>query len=180
MRMSFREWREEVSQDWLANAGAAKSQVILIAFRQAHRWHAAPPRIWHPAAIAVYTFIVNWILGVELPPETEVGPALRLLHPQAVVINRETRIGARCIIRASTTLGNISRPGAGETESPWVGDDVEFGVGAIVIGPVRIGHGARIGAGAVVLKDVPPGAVAVGNPARLVTVSPAETNSRDR
>jgi putative colanic acid biosynthesis acetyltransferase WcaB len=178
--MNFGQWKNDISQDWRANAGAAKSQLIVVAFRQAHRWHRAPRRIWHPTAIAVYTFIVNWILGVELPPETEVGPGLRLLHPQAIVINRETRIGARCIIRASTTLGNISRPGASDTECPWVGDDVEFGVGAIVIGPVRIGHGARIGAGAVVLKDVPPGAVAVGNPARLVTVSSADPDSLDR
>lgn len=169
--MNFREWKEDVSQDWRANAGAAKSQVILVAFRQAHRWHEAPRRIWHPAAIAVYTFMVNWILGVELPPETQVGPALRLLHPQAIVINRETRIGARCIIRASTTLGNVGLAGTSEAQCPWVGDDVEFGVGAIVIGPVQIGHGARIGAGAVVVKDVPPGAVAVGNPARLVPAS---------
>lgn len=178
--MNFGQWKNDISQDWRANAGAAKSQLIVVAFRQAHRWQSSPRRIWHPTAIAVYTFIVNWILGVELPPETEVGPGLRLLHPQAVVINRGTRIGARCMIRASTTLGNIIRPGVGESECPWVGDDVEFGVGAIVIGPVRIGHGARIGAGAVVVKDVPPGAVAVGNPARLVRNPAADPDSLGR
>jgi acetyltransferase-like isoleucine patch superfamily enzyme len=61
-----------------------------------------------------------------------------------------------------------------------VGDDVEFGVGAIVIGPVRIGAGARVGAGAVVVKDVPPNGVAVGNPARILTGSAAGRDLADR
>jgi len=100
-----------------------------------------------------------------------VGPGLCLMHPQAIVINRETRIGARCMIRASTALGNTVGADATPGGSPWVGDDVEFGVGAIVIGPVRIGNAARVGAGAVVLRDVPPSAVAVGNPARLVAAA---------
>jgi putative colanic acid biosynthesis acetyltransferase WcaB len=178
--MSFRAWKDDVFQDWQANPRAAKSQLILVAFRQARRWQKGRQRVWHAPAVAIYTVLVNWILGVELPPETEVGPALRLLHPQAIVINRETRIGARCTVRASTTLGNISRPDGTETDSPCVGDDVEFGVGAIVIGPVRIGDSARIGAGAVVVKDVPAGTVAVGNPARLVDAWPKETNSPAR
>lgn len=170
MHIRIRRWSREISQDWHANAGAAKSQLVLVAFRQAHRWKAGEPRFWHAAAIALYTVIVNWILGVELPPETDVGAGLRLVHPQAIVINRGTRIGARCMIRASTTFGNIVRDDGTDSGCPWVGDDVEFGVGAIIIGPVRIGSGARIGAGAVVVKDVPPGAVAVGNPARLLPV----------
>jgi putative colanic acid biosynthesis acetyltransferase WcaB len=162
-------WRSDVFQDWEANQGAAKSKLIMAAFRQAHRWLSRPARVWHPAASAVYTVIVNWVLGVELPPETQVGPGLCLMHPQAIVINRDVRIGARCMIRASTTLGNKLGADGADLGSPVVGDDVEFGVGAIVIGPVTVGSGARIGAGAVVVHDVPAGAVVVGNPARLVS-----------
>jgi serine acetyltransferase len=161
-------WRSEVLQDWEANPGAAKSKLILAAFRQTHRWLAGPRRVWHPVASAVYTVIVNWILGVELPPDTKVGPGLSLMHPQAIVINREVTIGARCMVRASTTLGNKIDTVGRDLGSPVIGDDVELGVGAIVIGPVTVGSGARVGAGAVVVRDVAPGAVVVGNPARPI------------
>jgi putative colanic acid biosynthesis acetyltransferase WcaB len=162
-------WRSDVFQDWDANEGAAKSKLIMVAFRQTQRWLSGRRRMWHPVASAAYTVAVNWILGVELPPETQVGPGLCLMHPQAIVINRDATIGARCMIRASTTLGNKVDADGGDLGSPVVGDDVEFGVGAIVIGPVTIGSGARVGAGAVVVRDVPVGAVVAGNPARPVS-----------
>jgi putative colanic acid biosynthesis acetyltransferase WcaB len=162
-------WRSEVFQDWSANEGAAKSKLIMVAFRQTHRWLSGGPRIWHPAASALYTFVVNWILGVELPPETQVGPRLCLMHPQAIVVNRDVTIGSGCMIRASTTLGNKLDASGMDLGSPAIGDDVEFGVGSIVIGPVTVGSGARVGAGAVVVRDVAPSAVVVGNPARPVS-----------
>ncbi len=141
----------------------------MVLFRQVARWHAGPSRLWHKPLTAAYTVLVNWVLGVELPPATEVGPALCLLHPQAIVINPETTIGRGCTIRASTVLGNIVKADGTVTGSPTLGDGVELGVGVIIIGPIAIGAGARIGAGAVVIRDVPAGAVAVGNPARIVS-----------
>lgn len=167
--MIVRSWRSEVFQDWCANDGAAKSKLVLAAFRQTHRWLSGPPRFWHPVASAVYTVIVNWVFGVELPPRTQVGPGLSLMHPQAIVINQDVSIGARCMIRASTTLGNKLDAQGKDVGSPVIGDDVELGVGVIVIGPVSVGSGARVGAGAVVVRDVPAGAVVAGNPARPIS-----------
>jgi putative colanic acid biosynthesis acetyltransferase WcaB len=159
-------------QDWEVNSGAGKSRLIMVLFRQVARWRRGPARPWHEPLIATYTVLVNWFLGVELPPATDVGPALRLLHPQSIVVNPDTRIGKGCTIRASTTLGNIVRADGTVTGSPHLQDGVELGAGVIIIGPVEIGAGARIGAGAVVINDVPAGAVAVGNPARLVGERP--------
>ncbi len=167
-------WRAEVLQDWDRNRGSNKSQVIMATFRQAHRWHERGG----PAAklgVVGYKLLTTWLLGVELPPETEVGPGLRLLHPQAIVVNGETRIGAGCVLRASSTLGNVMNEDGTDTGSPVIGDGVELGVGVIVIGPVKLGDGARVGAGAVVIRDVPPGAVAVGNPARVLAAKDDQT-----
>jgi serine acetyltransferase len=161
-------WKHDVLQDWAANRGAGKSRLIMLLFRQVARWRRGPRRPWHKPLTAAYTVLVNWVLGVELPPGTQVGPSLCLLHPQAIVINPDTRIGEGCTIRASTVLGNIVKADGTITGSPTLNDGVELGVGVIIIGPIEIGAGARIGAGAVVVHDVPAGGVAVGNPARLV------------
>lgn len=165
-------WRADLGQDWSVNRGSAKSQVIMVAFRQANRWQTGRSSLPGPIAkigVMGYKLLTTWLLGVELPPETEVGPALAIKHPQAIVVNGQTRIGARCMLRASTTLGNVVGRDGVESASPVVGDDVELGVGVIVVGPVTVGAGARIGAGSVVVKDVPAGAVAVGNPARVLS-----------
>ncbi len=165
-------WRLDITQDWVVNRGSAKSQVIMLAFRQANRWHSGRSALPSPVAkagVVAYKLFTTWLLGVELPPETRIGPGLVIKHPQAIVVNGQTSIGARCMLRASTTLGNVIGRDGVETASPVIGDDVELGVGVIIVGPVTVGAGARIGAGSVVVKDVPAGAVAVGNPARVLS-----------
>jgi serine O-acetyltransferase len=69
-------------------------------------------------------------------------------------------------------MGNNTIGAARDDGSPTIGNDVEIGCGARILGPVRIGHGAVIGANAVVLHDVPDGATAVGVPARILTRAP--------
>ena len=90
------------------------------------------------------------------------GPGFVLVHSQGVVINTAVRGGCHVILEHQVTLG------AEKGESPALGDRVFVGAGAKVLGKVRIGNDARIGANAVVLDDVPDGATAVGVPARLV------------
>lgn len=112
--------------------------------------------------------ISETLLGISIPKSVEVGPGLRIWHFGGIFIHERVRIGARCTLRQGVTIGNRH----GENDTPVIGDDVEFGAYAQVLGAVRIGNGCRIGAMSVVLQDVPDGATAVGAPARIV---PART-----
>lgn len=85
-----------------------------------------------------------------------------------VVVSEHAIVGNRCMIYQHVTIGALED---GSDEVPTIGNDVVIGAGATLLGPIRIGDGARIGAGAVVLKDVPAGATAVGVPAKILGAS---------
>lgn len=92
----------------------------------------------------------------------EFGPGFVLVHADGVVINRLVRGGANIYVEHQVTIG------ADRGASPTLGNDIFIGAGAKIIGPVTIGDGARIGANAVVVKDVPAYATVVGVPAKVV------------
>ncbi|MES2510163.1 MAG: serine acetyltransferase [Pseudomonadota bacterium] len=112
-----------------------------------------------------------FIFGVEASPKVEIGGGLFLPHTVGTVIGA-ARIGDNCTIMQGVTLGT-SEPDMGFTVAlrPVVGSDVLIGSGAKVIGPVVIGNQVKIGANAVVLKDIPANSVAVGIPAVVVASS---------
>ena len=109
--------------------------------------------------------------GIELPYTVQLGRRVVIEHQGAIVVHGNCRIGDDCIIRQGVTLGNrrLDEPDA----APILGDGVNIGAGAKILGLVTIGDGAQIGANAVVLRDVPAGALAVGVPANIVE-SPSE------
>jgi serine acetyltransferase len=157
-----------VLEDWAVNPRNPKIQLSLLAFRIAQRAHRAP-RWWRPLTIPLlilYRVGVEWLLGIELHPSLEVGPRLRVFHGNALVVNPETRIGADCILRHSTTLGLSSRADDPPSAAPRLGDRVEVGPHCLILGGVQIGDDAVIGGGSVVVHDVAAGAVVAGNPAR--------------
>lgn len=99
----------------------------------------------------------------------EIGPGFRIDHVCGVVIGRNTRIGKNCDIRQNVTLGgNFSKMDEHGRMQPWVGDNVSFGAGSIVIGPVTIGSNSIIGANSVVNRDVPENVIVFGIPAKIV------------
>jgi len=101
--------------------------------------------------------------GVELGNAITLGSGVYFVHSLGTVIGGNARVGNRVRFMGNNTVGT-----ARDNGYPVIGDDVEVGCGARILGPVRIGDGAVIGANAVVLADVPPGAVAVGIPAKVV------------
>ncbi len=104
------------------------------------------------------------LTGIELPPDVEIGPRLRIWHGGNIVINPGVVIGADCVLRQGVTIGNVHVDGP----VPRIGNGVNIGAYAQILGDVTIGDGANIGAMAVVLRDVPAGATAVGVPARVI------------
>jgi serine O-acetyltransferase len=108
--------------------------------------------------------VVETLTGISLPKAVPVGPGLRIHHFGGIVIHEGARIGANCTLRHGVTIGDREPDGP----VPVLEDDVEVGAYAQILGGIRIGRGARIGALSVVLADVPAGATAVGNPARVI------------
>jgi serine O-acetyltransferase len=112
----------------------------------------------------LYYRIVETLTGISIPKSVEVGPGLKIYHFGNIFVHKDTKIGANCTLRQGVTIGNRVTDGP----APVIEDDVDFGAYAQVLGAIRIGKGAKIGAMSVVLQDVPAGATAVGIPARII------------
>ena len=108
------------------------------------------------------------LFGAEIARDVVLGEGVLFLHPVGIVIGGDAQIGDRVVFLGGNTIGSV-----GDKGYPRIGNDVVIGAGARVLGSVTIGDGASIGANAVVLIDVPPGAVAVGVPA-VVRSRPSE------
>ena len=126
-----------------------------------------PPGLVRKLNDRLYWFwfrIVETLTGCSFTKAVDIGPGLRIHHFGNIFIHSGVKIGANCTLRQGCTIGNRVEGGP----VPVLEDDVELGAYAQVLGGVRIGKGAKIGAMSVVLKDVPPGATAVGIPARIL------------
>lgn len=123
---------------------------------------------------ALYRKIRNGY-GIDLPYTVKLGRRVIIEHQGGIVIHGYCFIGDDSIIRQGVTLGNryLDRP----LEAPKLGDRVNVGAGAKILGGVSIGNDVNIGANAVVLSDIPPGTTAVGIPAKIISVS---TNSENK
>ena len=114
--------------------------------------------------------VVETLTGVSFTKAAEIGPGLRIHHFGNIFLHSGVKIGSNCTLRQGVTIGNRHEGGG----VPVLGDHVELGAYAQVLGEIRVGNGARIGALSVVLQDVPPGATAVGIPAKILPAKNAE------
>lgn len=111
--------------------------------------------------------LARFFTGIEIHPGARIGRRVFIDHGMGVVIGETAEIGDDCTIYQGVTLGGTSLT-RGAKRHPTLGRGVIVGANAQVLGAFTVGDGARIGSNAVVVKEVPPGATAVGNPARVL------------
>lgn len=116
--------------------------------------------------------------GIEIHPGATIGTGLFIDHGSGVVIGETTEIGNNVTIYQGVTLGGTGKD-VGKRH-PTVEDNVMISAGAKVLGPVRIGEGSKVGAGSVVLKDIPPHCTVVGVPGRVVRMHGKRYNDMDQ
>lgn len=157
-------------QDWKANKGNIKGRIVMIAFRTVAWLRHLPAPLWYLGipVLILYRIIVEWFLGIELPFKTKVGKGLIIQHGQALVINDGAVIGKNCVLRNGCTIGIKKDVSGNKSKAPVLGNHVDVGANVVIIGPVEIGDNVIIGAGSVVVKDIPSHCVVAGNPARVI------------
>lgn len=131
-----------------------------------HRFAHALYRRKVPFIPRLISQISRFLTGIEIHPGARIGRGFFIDHGMGVVIGETAEIGDWVMLYQGVTLGGTGKQTG--KRHPTVEDEVVIGVGAIVLGAITIGRGARIGGGAVVVKDVPPHSTAVGVPARIV------------
>ena len=108
----------------------------------------------------------RWLTGIEIHPGATIGRRFFIDHGMGVVIGETAEIGDDCTLYHGVTLGGTSWNKG--KRHPTLGKGVVVGAGAKILGPILVGEGARIGSNAVVVKEVPAGATAIGIPARII------------
>jgi len=136
----------------------------LLSHRIAHAMHGVGIPL-APRALATFTRSVT---GIEIHPAARIGDALFIDHGSGVVIGETAEIGDNVTLYQGVTLGGTGF--ATGKRHPTVEDNVTIGSGAKLLGPITVGHGAKIGANSVVIHDVPANSTVVGNPGHPVRV----------
>jgi serine O-acetyltransferase len=136
----------------------------LLSHRVAHALHAAGV----PVAPRALAYLARTVTGIEIHPGARIGDGLFIDHGMGVVIGETAEVGCDVTIYQGVTLGGTGF--AAGKRHPTVQDNVTIGSGAKLLGPITVGHGAKIGANAVVIHDVPPHSTVVGNPGHPVRV----------
>ena len=113
--------------------------------------------------------VAKFFTGIEIHPAAKIASGVFIDHGSGVVIGETAEIGDYCLLYQGCTLGGTGKDQG--KRHPTLGNNVMVGCGAKILGPFKVGDGAKIAANAVVLEEVPPNATAVGVPARIVRVN---------
>lgn len=168
----FKRLREDIACILERDPAARSGWEVLTCYPGVHAlWlHRIAHAAWTSGFRWLARFVSNasrFFTGIEIHPGAVIGRFVFIDHGMGVVIGETAEIGDGTTIYQGVTLGgtNLAR---GSKRHPTLGRNVIVGAGAKVLGGFTVGDGARIGSNAVVVKEVPPGATAVGNPARIL------------
>jgi serine O-acetyltransferase len=164
-----------------ATASASSIEILLtwpgvqalLAYRLANRLY----RSGVPILPYVISYLSRAITGIEIHPGAKIGPGFFIDHGSGVVIGETAEIGENVTLYQGVTLGGTGFQSG--KRHPTVGDNVTIGSGAKLLGPIEVGHGAKIGANTVVVEDVPPRSTVVGNPGHPVRVDGRKVEGPD-
>jgi serine O-acetyltransferase len=162
--MSF--W-QLLKEDWIAHERDwTRPGFRAVAVHRLGNLQLDTPRPLHRCGRFLHRVLYRWVrnrYSIELPYAVELGRRPIIEHQGAIIIHGFARLGDDCIVRQGTTIGNRYRDRP--LDAPRLGDRVDVGAGAQILGAVSVGDDARVGANAVVIDDVPAGHTAVGVPA---------------
>ena len=122
------------------------------------------------------SYFARWFTGIEIHPGATIGRRVFIDHGMGVVIGETAEIGDGCTLYHGVTLGGTTLNKG--KRHPTLGKDVVIGAGAKILGPITLGDGAKVGCNAVVTKNVPAGATAVGIPARILDTEKASIRAK--
>ena len=130
--------------------------------------HRLAHQLWNAGGTTLarlVSHVSRFLTGVEIHPAAKIGPGLFIDHGMGIVIGETAEVGENVSLLQGVTLGGTSTKR--EKRHPTLGNNVTVGAGAKIIGAFKIGDGSRIGAGSVVVREVPPNCVVVGVPGRV-------------
>lgn len=166
----------QVREDWQVNGADWTRPGFRAVFM--HRFGVWRLGLKNPVIRKPMSVLYRWMhrfvrnrYGIELHDTASIGRRFRIAHQGAIVVHEHAVIGDDCTIRQGVTLGAAAT--YDPRQAPVLGDGVDVGAGAMLIGRVKVGDGARIGVNAVVMADVPAGATAFAAPARVIQLPKA-------
>ena len=171
MVILFRTLREDIQTVFAKDPAARSMAEVIFCYPGLHAlWlHRLAHLLWHHRLKFFARFLSHsnrFLTGIEIHPGAKIGRRFFIDHGAGVVIGETAEIGDDVLMYQGVVLGGTTLKK--EKRHPTVGNNVVIGTRAVALGNITIGDGARIGAGSVVIKPVPPGATVVGIPGRIV------------
>jgi serine O-acetyltransferase len=166
----FAEMRRDIRAVRERDPAARSTFEVVLCYPGVHAlaFHRIAHAIWRRGWTIPARFLSHvsrFLTGIEIHPAARIGPGLFIDHGMGVVIGETAEVGENVTLLQGVTLGGTSLKR--EKRHPTLGDNVVVGAGAKIIGAFKIGDGSRIGAGSVVVREVPPNSVVVGVPGRV-------------
>lgn len=167
----FETFKRDIQAVFERDPAARSVREVLLCYPGVHALtlHRVAHWLWLHGCLTLGRFVSHlgrFLTGIEIHPGARIGPGLFIDHGMGVVMGETTEIGENCTLYQGVTLGGTSLKK--EKRHPTLGDYVVVGAGAKILGAIVIGDHSRIGAGSVVVTEVPPNSTVVGIPGRVV------------